>query len=413
MKFESLSRAKKILIYGMGREGQSALRFLEQKFPGAKMATYEDGATPSKPFDFEKYDLVVVSPGIAREKLEGVRRPIITSGTELFFENLPDEFRRRVIGITGTKGKSTTAKFIHEMLANAGLRSAIGGNFGVPLLDLYEDFLAGKYDWLVVEFSSYQLENLRTSPGIAVYLNLYPDHLDRHHTLTRYRRAKENIFKFQEKGDSLVVPKKWAKLAGRRMAMLTSPAPANLFPIGSPFRAKHLLENFGAAIAVAKILKIPQNAIRKTAAKFVGLPHRMELFAVRDGITFCDDAISTNPDSTMAAVRFFGKRLGSVILGGQDRGQNFESLITELKKRGSHIIVFPSAVSERIMKSGKKLGYEKRLWLARNFKDAVRVSFEQTPQGKIALLSTAAPSYGTFKNFEEKGDLFKKYVNEF
>jgi UDP-N-acetylmuramoylalanine--D-glutamate ligase len=409
MTFEKLGEARKILIYGKGREGMSALAFLTRRFPKTEITAYDD-QTDQKP-DFAKYDVIVVSPGVPREKLKDAKATL-TSGTEIFFDNLPEERRKHLIGVTGTKGKSTTVKFIYEMLVNAGHCAAIGGNFGTALLELYDDFLAKRYEWLIVELSSYQLENLKTSPGIAIYLNLYRDHLDRHHTFSRYRRAKENIFRFQQKGDILIIPS-GQTISKNHAAVFAPPAQAALFPKRSLFRAPHLLQNFGAALSVTKLLRIPRNIIAKTAKSFKGLPHRMELFATHAGISFCDDAISTNPDSTMAAVRLFNKQLGSIILGGQDRSQKFPALIAKLKQHHIEIIAIPSEVTLRIIKTAAQLNYKDHVVLANDLKDAVRIAFAKTARGKISLLSTAAPSYGNFKNFEEKGDLFKRYVTDY
>jgi UDP-N-acetylmuramoylalanine--D-glutamate ligase len=407
MKFSQLQKAKQVLIYGCGKEGLAAHEFITRKFSDLRLSFHDDKKN-SQP-DFSLFDVIVVSPGVSPDKLQGVDKKKITSVTDLFFDNISDDLRRKVIGVTGTKGKSTTVKFIAEMLAQNDCRVAIGGNFGKPLLKIFTSFIKGRYDYVVVELSSYQLESLRVSPGIAMFLNLFPDHLDRHGTIAKYRRAKTNIFRHQKFGDILIVPKKWKTLAERHEAILSSPAPANLFPAGSIFRAAHFLDNFGTIISLASCLGISKSVISKTAKNFKGLRHRLELIAKKRGIEFYDDAISTNPDSTMAGVVFFRKKLGTIILGGQDRKQNFRALIEKLKDLKVYIIILRSETAVRILKTALAIGYEK-ISEAKNMSEAISLAARATPRGKICLLSTAAPSYGIFKNYKEKGKAFKRCI---
>ncbi len=410
MKFDQLQKAKRGLIYGYGKEGAVAHKFIAKKFPALRIDIYDENIQKfnRKP-NFLLFDVFVVSPGVSLNKLRGISKKKITSVTDLFFDNISDALRRKVIGVTGTKGKSTTAKFTVEMLTYAGYHSAIGGNFGVPLLRLFDDFEKGEYDYIVVELSSYQLENLRVSPGIALFLNLSPDHLDRHRTLGQYGRAKKNIFRHQKPGDVLIIPKKWRDIGEGHGAILSPPAPANLFPRGSIFRASHFLDNFGVIIALASYLHIPKIVIYKTAKVFKGLPHRLEFIAEKRGVRFYDDAISTNPVSTMAGIIFLEKDVGSIILGGQDRKQNFKPLIKKLDDLGVYIIVLHSETAQKILKTAAALGY-RLINESKTLKKAVLMAASVTPQGKICLLSTAAPSYDNFKNYEEKGKVFQKAV---
>ena len=434
MKFKEIEKAKKILIYGYGKEGQSSHKFLSKKFPKIKIELFdEDPFSPifkKKSFPdskdlisgkyFEDFDLIVLSPGVAREKLSHVNHKKITSNTEIFFDNIPEELRKKVIGISGTKGKSTTTKFCAELLKNTGFKTRACGNFGVPLLDVYEKYAKGSVDYLVVELSSYQLEYLEISPGVAVFLNLYPDHLDRHKTYDNYFGAKQNLWKYQKAGDTMIYPKSihsfflGMKFSG--VVLKSIPMKASAFPKGSIFQAAHFLENFGTIKKLAEFLNIPEKTIDRTAHEFKGLPHRLEFFAEKNGIKFYDDAISTNPDSTLASIKFFGDKLGTIILGGKDRGNSFDKLVRTIKEEtGAQMIVLDSEVSSSIQSSCLRGGQRKctRCEHAEDLAAAVECAFEITPSGKVCLLSTAAPSYGLFKNFEEKGCLFKEYVKRY
>lgn len=419
MKFSDLEHARAILVYGFAREGKSSYMFLKKKFPKAKIAIFDDGIGKYKgPVPFDRFDAIVLSAGIPREKLRGVSPKKITSNIEIFFDNLDEAQRKRVIGVTGTKGKSTTTKFCAELLNHSGFRAVASGNIGSPLLDTFGDFTKGKLDYVVAELSSYQLEYLRTSPGIALFLNLFPEHLNRHKTLARYLRAKSNLWAFQKKGDILIVPKSWKELPARHgipqpkgKLLLSVPAAKTLFPKDSIFQSRHFLENFGVVKALSRVLNLPEHAFKKTAARFRGLPYRLEYFATRRGLDFYDDSLSTNPDSTLEGVKFFGKRLGSVILGGQDRKQKFALLIMQLKKQGTMVIALDSETQGRILHTLKRLKHP-NYHAAQNLRKAVRCMLLDTPKGKVCLLSTAAPSFDRFKNYADRGTQFKKYVRE-
>ena len=429
MKLKKIAEAERILVYGYGREGQAAFDFLSTRFPDKHIKVFDENpflvpkdslcpkseevpwcvASPQKC----NVDIVVVSPGIPRPKLAHMPSEKLTSNTEIFFENLPEKLRKKVIGISGTKGKSTTTKFCTEMLQEAHYKTKACGNYGVPLLEVFDDFMAGDYDFLVAELSSFQLENLKVSPGIALFLNIYSDHLDRHKTQKNYFEAKKNLWAHQKKGDIFITPHS-APICKEGICTCSchnsSPLSKEFFPNDSVFQAPYFLDNFGTVGKLAERLNISQKTVQKVARNFTGLPHRLEFFAEKQGIKFYDDSLSTNPDSTIASVDFFGKKLGSIILGGQDRKSNFDKLIETIEKRShAHIIILDSEVRIKLLNSCRKIDY-KQFHIARNLKEAVDIAFEVTPKNTSCLLSTAAPSFDLFKNYEEKGNLFKEYV---
>ena len=184
------------------------------------------------------------------------------------------------------------------------------------------------------------------------------------------------------------------------------------FPSKSIFRAPYFLQNFGAVASLASVLNFDLDVVKKCAENFKGLPHRMEFVAEKNGIIFYNDALSTNPSATKMNVEFFGDDLGAIILGGQDRAENFDDLIQSIKTNtDAFIIILESEVTEKINNSCKKIGIT-NFKIVKNLKEAVEKAFEQPPKKKACLLSTAAPSFGMFKNYEEQGKEFKKLVRK-
>jgi len=428
MKLSKLNFAKKILIYGYGLEGKSSEKFLQKKTK-AKIDIFDEYIKKyKKNNDFEKYDVIVVSSGINRDKIPRNLLDKCTSNPEIFFDNLGEDLREKVIGISGTKGKSTTTKFCAEFLENSGFKVKIGGNYGIPLLDLWDDFFhrkaghgAGNLDFLVAELSSYQLENLQKSPHFAIFLNFFPDHLDRHGDLKSYWNAKSSIWAFQKSRDFLIIPENCRDLASDILTesqIITAPRLlSENFAKNSVFRAQHWLENFGTIAKLAEILGI-ENAdklIEKTAQNFAGLPHRMELFAEKNKIKFYDDSISTNPDSTLASVNFFADRLGGIVLGGQDRKQNFTAIIRRLRDLETLVIILPTESRENLLETIEKVGLNNFVDIKKwtGFEEIVEIAMSRTPAETVCLLSCAAPSYDIFKNFIDRGKKWKKAIKKY
>ena len=419
MKLENISSAKKILIYGYGLEGKSSQKFLKKKTK-AKIDIFDEFVEKFKNNnDFDSYDIIVVSSGINRDKIPRDYWDKLTSNPEIFFDNLSEELRKKVIGISGTKGKSTTTKFCAEFLKNAKFKVKIGGNYGIPLLDLFDNFYAGKLDFLVAELSSYQLESLRKSPHLAIFLNFFPDHLDRHETLANYWKAKSNIWNHQKTGDKLLIPESCRDLSGNILTesqIITAPRLlSENFAENSVFRAHHWLENFGTIVKLAEILCINNidKLLAKTAHNFAGLPHRMEFFTEKNGIKFYDDSISTNPDSTLAGVNFFEEKLGCILLGGQNRQQDFTKLINKLKSLETLVILLPTESRDNLLETIKEAGLinfiDVKKWTG--FESIAKIVMKKTPAERVCLLSCAAPSYDLFNNFIDRGEQWKKEVN--
>lgn len=425
MKLLDLYNAKLIMIYGYGVEGKSSEKFLKERCPNTEIKIFDDGNPAFGSCiscDFSRAcndaDAIVVSAGISREKINEKFRQKCTSNIEIFFNNLTSGDHKRVIAIGGTKGKSTTVKFCAEFLNNAGINTLIGGNYGTPLLDLFDDLSKGEIDYIVAELSSFQLEHLSVSPHIAVFLNLFPDHLDRHKTLNQYFVAKHNLWKHQTKNDFLITPEAfYSYIILTRPTGTLIPAPPlseEIFPERSIFRANHLLENFGTVKEIGKILEIEltDHFLEKTAQKFAGLPHRLEFFLDKNDVHFYDDSISTNIGSALAAIEFFQDTLGSIVLGGQDRKQDFTYLCETLPNIAPNatVIVYKSEISDSLIKTLK--AHKVRFILAETLADAAKLAVEKTPKGMQCVFSPAAPSFDLFKDYIQRGNLWKKYVKE-
>jgi UDP-N-acetylmuramoylalanine--D-glutamate ligase len=402
------SGMKNVLILGYGKEGEVSKKYIEKNYPGLKIgiADEKDGKNYLKKQN--DFDIAVKTPGINKEL---VKIPY-TTATNIFFGKIK-ELGNKTIGITGSKGKSTTTSLIYSILKEAGKNARILGNIGKPMLEALLEPI-DKDEIFVLELSSYQLDDIEFSPDIAVVTNLFPEHMDYHKGIEKYYEAKKNIINFQNKDNIFICNfgdkrlKGWAKDARAKVVPFAEKNFLN--GVSSPLIGEHNEENMSAAVAVARELGISDKIIKTAIEKFKPLPHRLEFVGEFKGIKFYDDAISTTPESTMMALRALSK-VGTIFLGGQERGYSFSELEKMVKKCGiKNIVLFPET-GKKIIKSRKGLN----ILETKSMKEAVKFAYKYTKEGEICLLSCASPSYSLWKNFEEKGDQFKtwiKYFNE-
>ena len=435
MRIEKL-RNKKILILGFGREGRDNLKFLRKLFPkkvigiadqkqfsiskeGARLRREGGGSGvvqfPNVKFHLGKnylkalknYDVIIKSPGIPFKILPKSALNKVTTQTEIFFDNCPG----KIIGVTGTKGKSTTASLIYQILKACPERSRrahLVGNIGKPVLSLL--FRAKPNDIYVYELSSHQLYNLKKSPRIAVFLNIYPEHLDYYRNFKEYVRAKANITRYQTKDDYLIF-----NSGDKLVKEIAKKSKAKKIPI----KGEYYDLNRASARAVGKIFKIPSKIIEKAIREFKPLPHRLELVGTFKGITFYNDALSTIPETAILAMEALGKRVQTIFLGGFDRKIDFKKLAKSVleNKNIKNVILFPTT-GEKIWKAlrlaspaqGKKLP---KHFFVDNMPEAVKLAYQNTQKGNICLLSCASTSFSIFRDYKEKGNLFKKYVKKY
>lgn len=397
------SGAQKVLILGYGKEGQISEKYIKHFFPQLKVGITDTKQQKAYLKNQHKYDLAIKTPGIPKKLVEIP----YTTATNIFFARN----KNLTIGITGSKGKSTTTSLIYEILKASGKNVSMLGNIGKPMLEaLLNPVEPDKI--FILELSSAQLEDLDFSPNIAVITNLFEEHMDYHGSVENYYKAKKNIINFQNKSDVFIYnPKdkmlcKWAKeKVGKAVASIEE-IPLQNSEI--PLIGEHNKQNIKLAITVAKEFNIPDEIIIKAIKNFKPLAHRLEFVGEFKGIKFYDDAISTTPESTIEAIKSL-KNIDTIFLGGQDRGYNFSQLEKIIKKyRIKNIVLFPES-GNKILKSEKGFNVLK----TKSMQAAVKFAYKYTQPGKICLLSCASPSYSLWENFEEKGNQFQKFVKYF
>ncbi len=389
-----------VLIAGFGKEGEVTKKYLKKYYPKIKMGI----ADAKEGRDYLKkqsdFDIAIKTPGIKKEL---ITIPY-TTATNIFFSKVLG--KNIIIGVTGSKGKSTTSSLIYHILKTAGKNVELLGNIGKPMLESLLKTVK-KDTIFVLELSSYQLDDIKFSPDIAVVTNLFNEHMDYHGNVKNYWQAKKNIINFQNIENSFIYnPKdkeqlKWLKdYKGKAIPFSTKTLKSNLI-------GQHNENNIKAAVAVAETLGIPEEKIQKAINSFNALPHRLETVGTFKGITFINDANAAIPEATIMAIQSI-PNIGTIFLGGQDRGYHFTQLEKTIKKyKIKNVVLFPESGS-RILKS--KNGFN--ILKTSSMKEAVAFAYKNTKKGSVCLLSCASPSYSLWKNFEEKGDEFKKFVKE-
>ncbi|MBP5492605.1 MAG: UDP-N-acetylmuramoyl-L-alanine--D-glutamate ligase [Clostridiales bacterium] len=395
MKITEKLQNKKILIWGKGREGKSSEKFLKEHVPTATYDMFEGKEDQIRELS-ENYDLILKSPGIVTKD----SNPKYISQTRLFME----EFRGQVIGITGTKGKSTTSSLLYHVLHDLRDGNAIlCGNIGLPCFDYYDDI---KNDTLVVyELSCHQLSDLETSPHIAVFLNLYEDHLDRYITMENYFNAKKNITIHQKEGDFLFygndVPEIDTKAKKVRLNFDES------LDFSMKLQGAHNRFNATFVFRICtEVLGLDADKVRKSIESFTGLHHRLEFIGNYDGIDFYNDSISTIPQATIQAATSIANT-GTLLIGGMDRGIDYDTLIAFIKEHAEYQYIFAYESGKRIYDELGDLPY---CHLVSDIKESVDLARKITPVGKACIMSPAAASYTHFKDFEARGEKFCQLV---
>lgn len=393
---------KKVAILGLGVDTEDVIPWLKKQ--GAEI-TILDEKKGDKFENLDKYDLLVRSPGVYRYRDELKKtKTEITSKTKLFFDNCP----AKIIGVTGTKGKGTTATLIYEILKAAERKVFLGGNIGTGVFNLLPDLTPDAF--VVLELSSFQLVDLQKSPYIAVVLMVTSEHLDWHPTTREYIDAKKNIVFYQNPNDYAVVNKDYTNSieigeAAKGNVVWVSGRNINL---PTRLRGDHNKENIAAAVAVAKIIGIPYENVVKN---FQGLEHRLEEVATINGVTFYNDSFSTVPETAIAAIKSFtGPEI--VILGGSSKKSDFSQLaktISEAKNIKAVILIGEEGKKIReTLANGVQV-----LDGGRSMDEIVKTAYNLASSGDVVLLSPACASFDMFENYKDRGNQFKKYVREY
>ncbi|MCD6500713.1 UDP-N-acetylmuramoyl-L-alanine--D-glutamate ligase [bacterium] len=443
MSLEELKN-KKILILGFGKEGKDTFLALRKLFPRKILAIadrQEFKKLPEKTqyllrFDkktklyfgkdylnsLKNYNLIIKTPGIPLKIIKPFLKKgtKITSQTEIFFDNCPG----KIVGVTGTKGKGTTASLIYKILKKGGLKVHLVGNIGKPV---FQSLLrAKKNDIFVYELSSHQLQNLKKSPQIAVFLNLWPAHLDYYKNFQNYKKAKENITLHQRKNDFFIYNSEQKEL--REVAEKTNAKKIPIKPTNYEFKrirneikkipliGKFNLFNTITAIKVGKLFNIPKTKIKEALKEFKPLPHRLEYVGKYRGIEFYNDSLATVPQATIAALEALRNKVKTLILGGSDKGGiDFSLLAKRILKSNVKTLIFLSPgtgkkIWQEILNLKKNSKNLPKSFFVRSMKEAIKTAYENTEKGSACLLSPAAPSFNLFKNYRQRGNLFKRFI---
>ncbi len=437
----------RIVILGFGREGRSSYYFIRKLLPAIDLAIADANTAIREEVDIvgdnhlifhlgntyldeiERYDLVIKSPGISLMHYKKISGQQITSQTDLFLKY----FGSQCVGITGTKGKSTTASLIQHILKSFYKQVLLIGNIGVPALDVASDI--DENTMVVFELSSHQLEYVNHAPHIAVLLNLYQEHLDHYKDYKSYRWAKWNIAKYQLPQDYLILPAEEAQVSTdigshnirsrflnfgmEQKADIQYDFMKNAFITSSGFipfdkdrfslLGQHNINNLMAALLVCNSLKIPMELALQQAYGFSALAHRLELVAEVDGAVFYNDSIATIPEATIKALESVPS-VQTLILGGFDRGIDYTLLVDFLLQYSPLTLLLLGEVGLRLHKMLKEKSYSGQLLYYDDFDSAIAKAMQLTKPAKACLLSPAAASYDKFKNFEERGERFKTII---
>jgi UDP-N-acetylmuramoylalanine--D-glutamate ligase len=354
----------------------------------------------------EDVELLIKSPGVPGESPlpAGARaRGIpIWSEVELGFRLLRNPF----IGVTGTNGKTTTSELLGAIFHAANRPVAVAGNVGRPLTGL--DGALGKDAWIVCELSSFQLEDVhRLRPRIAVLLNLEPDHLDRHASYEAYRDAKLRVFENQTEADTAVVPRGFGGIPGG--ADRVEFHGEDVLPAEPLIPGEHNRENAAAATAAARAAGIDDDAIANALRTFPGVEHRLELVAEIDGVRFVNDSKATNTAAARRGIAAYAGQPLRLILGGSLKGESFDELAEGLAPSVRSIDLIGEAMEEiaaALDRAGRTYRRSGELAIA------VGAAAGDAEPGEVVLLSPACASYDQFRDFEERGETFRRLVKD-
>ena len=432
---EKLRKYHNIAILGFGREGKSTYHFIRKYDKDLKLiildgkpVEIDDSNAFYKPYnndeeELKDFDLIIKTPGIVITDFSLETKNKITSQMELLLEFN----RKNVIGITGSKGKSTTSSLIYSIFRDQVEKAFLVGNIGVPVLDEIDEY----GDSIVVaEMSSHQLETVHVSPHVGIIVNLYLDHLDHAGSVENYHRSKMNIMRFQDEddygiydADSYYLRKQDFSEIKSHLYTASLKDKASIYlkengdiyinddflvhksDIVTELKGEHNLKNIMLALMVASIYHLDINRALETIKNFKPLEHRMEPVGKYQDIIFYNDVIATIPEATINACKALGN-VNTLIFGGLDRNIKYDELVDYLNQSNiQHFICMPT--------TGHKLAPlldERRVIQVETLEEAVDKAFEVTEKNTICLLSPAAASYEFFKNFEEKGTRYKFLV---
>jgi len=383
-------------------------------------------------------DLIIKNPGVPRESkyLQIAKKNNISIETDvsIFFQLCPS----KIIGVTGTKGKSTTTTLIYNIFKNAKLNPLLAGNIRISPLSILSK--TSKSTPIIMELSSWQLEDMahiKMSPHISVVTNVLPDHLNRYKNITQYSESKKLIYKFQKTNDALVLNinndlvKKFNNIKSKKYFISTKTNSINngcfvkngwivyrkdkkdniIIPLKDiKVPGQHNLENVMLAITASKVYGVNNKIIRDTIKKFKGISDRLELIRQWKGYKFYNDTTATAPQATEAALNCFKQRV-ILIAGGTDKNLNFSTLAKLIKIKSEYTILFEGSATNKIVIQFNKLGYM-NYEIVNTMNKAVSIALKKANNSTIILLSPGAASFGIFQNEFDRGDQFKQAIKK-
>lgn len=446
---------KKVLILGFGREGRSTLKLFLEAGGAKELAVGDLKEFSPKDLDcakeealkvtficgedyqkvMDEYDLVMKSPGIVLERPVDSYRAEILSQMQLVFE----VYRDRIIGITGTKGKSTTTTLLYHILKEAGISAILAGNIGIPVFDIVHEIKEDSL--LVLELSCHQLEYMTVSPKWGVLLNIYEEHLDHYGTMEKYVASKKKVYVNQSEGDLLyahpsVAPRKETYkgscvLVEEEGCQVDIRQNADVVLSGTEIfcgrrrfeiptekirlLGAHNYLDIAFVYGICCDFGIEDEQFEKGLISYVPLPHRLQYIGTVDGVSYYDDSISTIDETTIQALNTI-KNADTVLIGGMDRDISYVNLEEYLaSSKVAHIILMEETgkrIYREIMENMPDFKGKERLYVVEHLQEAVSLAKEITKKGGSCILSPAAASYGIFKDFANRGDCFQKLVLE-
>ena len=411
---------KNILILGFGKEGKSTYNILKQLNTYKSLAITDQNKIDNI-YDVDKYyygdnylecindyDIVFKSPGISINYNE--YNTIFTSQTELFL----NKYYKQIIGITATKGKSTTTSMIYHILNNNIDNVLLCGNIGVPCFDIIKNI--NNDSIIVFELACHQLETVKVSPHISVLLNIYKDHLDHYKSYDAYKQTKLNIYKYQTNKDYLFTTDDLIYDISDALSNVKVINATNTNCISkikntldkTNLIGEHNLKNATVAYYVCKLFNISIDNFTKALETYKALSHRIEYIGNYNGIDYYDDSISTTSESTIKAILGI-TNLETILIGGLDRGIDYNILIDSLLNSNIKNIILMYESGLRIYNT-IKTNNDKNIIYVKELKEACNKAISITNKGNACLLSPAAASYDSFKNYIEKGLTYQKYI---
>ncbi len=439
--WENIKQYKNILILGFGKEGESSYSYIRRYAEdqhiniadkNVEVQNYKIFAGDNN-IDFvlgenylenlEKYDLIIKAPGLPLT-LETISKlgDKLTSQADLFLR----EYSKQTIGITGSKGKSTTTTFIHHFLTLSNVDALLVGNIGLPPFEVESRIKDSTV--IVYELSSHMLQGVRTSPHISLLLNIFPEHLDYYKDMDSYTLAKAQIFIHQKSDDILIVsddsgakelvakysPKShiinWDSIPDKDFVFV----PQAFAEIPNPIRGEHMQHNLIFGAVAACYMGADSALLLLAFDTFESLPHRLQVLGEYKGITFVNDSISTIPEATLAALKAFPET-NILIVGGQYRNVHFDNLVEKISQM-PELYVFCIDESGKIIFDALENIHTDNVHhrYFENLELATKACFETlTNGGGTVVLSPAAASFNQYKNFEERGHAFLEYIKKF